>query len=205
LENEVTGRGSSMMRRLGAWLCLIGGLSWSMKAAYDWLVLDRVVNRGYAASDFTDYAEFAIPLLCLAGLAAMRSRLGKMRRISTMMIAIGLILVTLYHVYETYFPSLGFAAGFMLLFPGTVLQWAGALFLSYGIVRQPLVLSGFKWWATALFVANSLFCLVPFLYGVLSDPIETPVTVTAVMLVGLAWASLGAYLLAARRHDEPAA
>lgn len=61
------------MKKMLAWLCLIGGLLWGAKPVYDWVVLGRKINTGYKVFDWTDYIKFAFPLLCLGGILILLS------------------------------------------------------------------------------------------------------------------------------------
>jgi len=167
------------------------------EAAYDWLVLGRVVNQGYEASQITDYAGFIIPLLCLGGVFAIRSRFGRPLGAFAVIMTIGLTLLSIFYASEAYVPHI--PGGLLFMAPGLLLHWIGALFFALRLFHQSDVPRVLKILSVALFGSNSILFIVPFFYGMMDKAWETPLTVGSVMVIGFVWMCLGKVMAAMDR------
>lgn len=183
------------MKIVAAWLCVAGGILWGVKPLYDWLVIGRQINMGYLASDWTDYIKFAFPLLCLGGIYVLYALYGKKLRKSLVILALALICNSMFHFFEIYFPDSGIPFGLLFLFSGTVLLLIGALVLMRQLRSTKDIHRSLFRLASALFVVTLLFCVSPFLGGVLSEQVYTVLLISLMMGIGFVWAGIGGVLL----------
>ena len=190
------------LKTIAAWFCIAGGFLWGMKPLYDWLVLDRTINTGYLASDVTDYVKFAFPLLCLGGIFVLFLLYRKVVAKSAVILAAAIISNGLFHFFEIYAPNSAVPFGLLFMFSGTALLLIGAFVLVRELKNRPEVPRTLFQSAQALFTATLLFCIFPFVSGLLSDAAATPVLVVLMMAVGWIWAGIGIVLLKEVRKES---
>ncbi|MGI2328405.1 hypothetical protein [Planococcus sp. YIM B11945] len=183
------------MKTVAAWFCIVGGLLWGLKPLYDWLVLERTINRGYVASDMTDYIKFVFPLLCFGGLAVLYSLYKNTARKSVIILAAALLFNSLFHFFEIYSPGSGIPFGLLFMFSGTVFLLMGALVLVVELKRTKGVPRQLGRLAETLFAATLLFCIFPFVSGIFTDAAATPILVALMLAVGFIWSAIGFSLL----------
>jgi len=191
------------MRKMTAWLGLIGGLLWAAKSAYDWLGLGRVINTGYPPSDPTDYVRFLTPLLCTGALYVLARRfrgLGK----APLVLSIGLLMTAGFHISETYFMDSNIPSGLVFLLAGNLLLLFGTLWLALRIKKEPSIPRPLLVLVIALFLTTCLFCLSPFMSGSVSNDIATAITVSLMILTGMIWAGIGGVLIVTEKSNPAA-
>ena len=179
------------MRVKGAWLCMAGGLLWAAKAAYDWLWLDRQINRGYPASDVTDYIDFLFPLCCIGVLYDISKRYGAAAGKAPAVASTGLALTGAFHFSETYFADEGIPFGILFLFTGLLLMLLGTLRLGVRLGSRAGGHRPLAWCLSSLSAAVCCFCLSPFAAASLTDEGATAITVGLAMAIGLLWTAVG--------------
>lgn len=189
------------MKRLAAWCCVAGGFLWGIKPLYDWLVLGRMINTGYAPSDATDYLKFLFPLLCLGGIHILQSIYKRKVRRSAIILAAAIIFQSLFHFFEIYALDSAIPFGLLFMFSGTVLLLIGAFLLKRELQTTEAAPRPLVRLAQSLFIITLLFCALPFLCGFLSDAIETPILILLMMGVGLIFSAIGLVLLKVIQHD----
>jgi len=188
-------RGEIILRKLSAWLCIVGGLLWGLKPVYDWLILDRRINTGYSASDFTDYIKFIFPLLCLGGVFVLFSLYKKRVRNAAIILVVAILLNSLFHFFEIYFTDSSIPFGLLFMFSGVIFLLIGGIFLAIQLKGDKHIPRSLRWCAEALFVTNLLFLIFPFVSGMVPDVILTPIMVGLMVLVGFTWAAIGTALV----------
>lgn len=179
------------MRKIGAWLGMLGGLLWAFKAGYDWLWLGRVINRGYLPADPTDYIEFLFPILCIGSLLAMAGHYRLRFGYSHLIAAIGLLLIGAFQYSEAYLVDSNIPAGMMFLFTGSLSMLLGLYMLLIKLCKAKTAPRSLIRLIAAQFTVTCLFCLSPFLTGTLPNDIATAITATLMSLIGFMWAAVG--------------
>lgn len=183
------------MRKLSAWLCIVGGLLWGLKPVYDWLILDRRINTGYIASDITDYIKFIFPLLCLGGVFVLFSLYKKRVRNAAIILVVAILLNSLFHFFEIYYTDSSIPFGLLFMFSGMIFLLIGGIFLVIQLKGDKRIPRPLLCCAKALFVNTILLCIFPFVSGMLPDVILTPIIVGLMMMIGFIWAVIGAVLV----------
>lgn len=191
------------MKTAAAWLCVVGGVLWGLKPLYDWIVLDRSVNTGYAASDFTDYVKFLFPLFCLGGLFVLFKLYKEWIKKSARILALALLFNSLFHFFEIYFTDSGIPFGLLFLFSGTLLLVVGARLLAIELRRRKEVPRLLPLLADGLFAVTLLFSLLPFVSGSLPEAALTPIMVALMLMIGFSWAGMGAVLVKMSKGGMP--
>lgn len=191
------------MKMAAAWLCVVGGGLWGLKPLYDWIVLDRRVNTGYVASDFTDYVKFLFPLFCLGGLFVLYSLYKERVKKAAVILAAALLFNSLFHFFEIYFTDSGIPFGLLFLFSGTLLLLIGARVLAMQLRAIKSTSRLLPPLADALFVTTLLFCVLPFVSGSLPETALTLVMVALMLLIGFSWAGMGAVLVKMIKEGVP--
>lgn len=188
-------KGDVYLRKLSAWLCFVGGMLWSLKPLYDWLILDRRINTGYVGTDISDYIKFTFPLLCLGGLFVLFSLYKNKVRKSVIILAVALLLNGLFHFFEIYYSGSAIPFGLLFMFSGTIFLLIGAITLVIQLKANEHIPRSLFWLAKALLVSTLLFCIFPFVQGSFSDELLTPIMVVLMMFVGFIWAIIGVVLI----------
>ena len=186
------------MRKLSAWLCIMGGLLWGLKPVYDWLILGRRINTGYNPSDITDYIKFIFPLLCLGGVFVLFSIYKKRVRNAAIILVVAILLNSLFHFFEIYYTDSSIPFGLLFMFSGIIFLLIGGIVLAFQLKGDKSTSRPLLFCAEALIVNTLLILILPFVSGSLPDVILTPIMVGLMMLVGFIWAAIGAVLI----HDE---
>jgi len=183
------------MKTIGAIACLAGGLLWAAKMAFDWLGLDREVNRAYPPSHATDQIEFLVPLLCIGGVIALVGRWRGALGSSPALLTAGLALFAAFHYSDAHLTGASLPFGLLFMLTGHLLMIAGALLLARRLRRAADAPRALSAAAFAIFAAALATCLTPFAYGSLSNAGDTALTVCCTIASGLGWAALGGVLL----------
>src|SRR5690606_33278908 len=118
---------------------------------------------------------------------------------SVIILSLALISNGLFHFFEIYAPDSGIPFGLVFMFFGMLLLLTGAYLLMRELKRVERVSHSLVRLVQALFGAALLFCISPFVSGLLSDTAATPLLVLLMMAVGWLWSGIGLMLLKAVR------
>lgn len=159
--------------------------------AFDWLVLKRVINRGYPPSHVTDYLDFLFPLLCIGAVWEIAQRYGAAVGKAPHALGIGLACTAAFQFSEAYLTHSGIPFGLVFFLTGHLLMLAGLLFVGRRIRNRGLLF----WSLLALFISIVSVCASPFFTQSLPIELATAVTVSLMAAVGMLWAVVGAALI----------
>ena len=127
------------MKRWSAILLITGGLTWGLKAFYDWIVLDRLIHYGYDAA-ITDYIFAFVPLLIAVGtigcLSIYRGEVAAYGRKGLGTAAAGSFLLSISFIAAAWFPGTGIGYFSLLGGPGFILVFIGFLLFGLAAVRS---------------------------------------------------------------------
>lgn len=180
-----------LLRNLGSISLIIGGILWTGKPLYDWLILEREINTGYPPSNVVDYLSFLIPLFCLVGILGMFSVYGKKIGISSAILSLSLLLISTFYVSESYFYGSSIPSGLIFLFPGLLFLMIGAFILFSQIKHHKVIPRIFLKVALTLCALTLTFCISPFFTQQLDNKTATFITTLLMVLIGLIWSIFG--------------
>ena len=179
------------MRRILAWICVVGGFLWGIKPVYDALFNGRRMNTGYVPSDPTDYISFVFPLLCTAGLVALYARYGHKIKNSVILLIVSVWLSGCYHFFEIYYYGSGLPFGFIFLFTSILCMIVGALYLFIQLRKVGDAGRLLSWAAILLFIDNLLLLASGFLSELLPETLLNACMFILMIAIGFIWAVLG--------------
>jgi|GEM_PF-2400393 len=177
-----------------AWIGTVGGVLWALKILYDAMVLERQLHEAAPPSDLTDYTEFLIPLMCISSTVLIFQRYRSQAGIAPYLLALGLLLTSGFHAAEAFLTDSNIPFGLLFFLFGSILVLIGSILLLLRLRQSDEASSWLKRSVFALCVSMFIFCLTPFVAGWLTYEIEKVVTLTAMVLTGLSWGSIGGAL-----------